>query len=150
MAITDIGHIALGCHDVEASIAFYAKLGIREAFRLLKDDGGIRLVYLHVAGDRFIELFPGGPEPGTTATASFRHLCLLTDDIHALVTDLKTQGVAIDREVMEGLDHNLQAWLTDLDGNSIELMQIGPTSPQRATADGRPVEETDIIEAARS
>jgi lactoylglutathione lyase len=147
MAITDLAHIALACHDLEASIAFYQKLGIGESFRLLKDDGGTRLAYLHVAGDRFIELFPGGPEPGTTPAGSFRHLCLMTDDIHALVADLKAQGVAIDREVTEGLDYNLQAWITDLDGNAIELMQIAPNSPQRATAEGKPIAETDIIKA---
>lgn len=148
MSITDLGHIALACHDAEASIAFYEKLGIRESFRLLKEDGGIRLAYLHIAGDRFIELFPGGPEPGTEPAGSFRHLCLLTDDIHALVADLKTQGIAVDREVKEGLDYNLQAWITDLDGNAIELMQIAPTSPQRATAEGKPIEATDIIKPA--
>lgn len=149
MAITDLAHIALACHDLEASIAFYQKLGIEESFRLHRDDGSVMLAYLHVAGDRFIELFPGGPEPGTKPAGSFRHLCLMTDDIHALVADLIAKGVTIDQEIKEGLDHNLQAWITDLDGNAIELMQIADNSPQRATADGRPIEETDIIKAAR-
>ena len=81
MTITDIGHTALACHDLEASIAFYEQLGIRESFRLLREDGGVRLVYLHIGGDRFLELFPGGPEPGTTPVGSFRHICLLTGDM---------------------------------------------------------------------
>jgi lactoylglutathione lyase len=149
MAVTDIGHIALACHDIDASIAFYEQLGIRESFRLLKDDGGVRLVYLHVGGDRFIELFPGGPEPGAKPAGSFRHICLLTDDIHALVDDLKAKGIAFDREIQQGLDTNLQAWITDLDGNPIEFMQIAASSPQRATADGTAVEDSDILKAAR-
>jgi lactoylglutathione lyase len=148
MAITDIGHTALACHDLDASIAFYEQLSIRESFRLLRDDGSVMLVYLHVAGDRFLELFPGGPEPGTKPVGSFRHICLLTDDIHALVDDLKAKGVTIDREIQEGLDHNLQAWVTDLDGNPIEFMQISDRSPQRATADGKPVTATDILRPA--
>ena len=41
------------------------------------------------------------------------------------------------REPKLGLDHNLQAWIKDPDGNAIELMQITPESPQRAVADGR-------------
>ncbi|HYH13176.1 MAG TPA: VOC family protein [Thermomicrobiales bacterium] len=150
MAIIDIGHTALACHDLEASIAFYSQLGIHESFRLVHDDGSVRLVYLHVGGDRFIELFPGGPEPGTKPVGSFRHICLMTDDIHALVDDLKAKGITIDREVKEGLDHNLQAWITDLDGNPIEFMQISERSPQFATAQGNPVEETDILKPARS
>lgn len=148
MAITDLAHIALACHDLDASVAFYRKLGIRESFRLHREDGSVMLAYLHVAGDRFIELFPGGPEPGTKPAGSFRHLCLMTDDIHELVADLKSQGVTIDKEIKEGLDHNLQAWITDLDGNAIELMQIADNSPQRAAADGKPVEETSIIKPA--
>jgi lactoylglutathione lyase len=149
MAITDIGHTALACHDLDASIAFYEQLGIQESFRLLKEDGGVRLVYLHVSGDRFLELFPGGPEPGTKPAGSFRHICLMTDDIHALVDDLKARGIPIDRDIQQGLDTNLQAWITDLDGNPIEFMQIADTSPQRATADGKAIEESEILKAAR-
>lgn len=149
MAIIDIGHTALACHDLEASIAFYSKIGIHESFRLLRDDGSVMLVYLHVGGDRFLELFPGGPEPGTKPVGSFRHICLMTDDIHALVDDLKAKGITIDREIKEGLDTNLQAWVTDPDGNPIEFMQISERSPQRATADGKAIAETDILKPAR-
>ena len=73
----------------------------------------------------------------------------MTDDINALVADLKAQDIAIDREIKQGLDTNLQAWITDLDGNPIEFMQIADTSPQRATADGRSIEATDILKPAR-
>jgi lactoylglutathione lyase len=149
MAITDIGHTALSCHDLEASIAFYNKLGISESFRLFREDGSVMLAYLHVAGDRFLELFPNGPEPGTQPVGSFQHICLVTDDIHALVDDLRSKGITIDREIKEGLDHNLQAWITDLDGNPIEFMQISGRSPQRAVADGTAVPESDIIRPAR-
>lgn len=139
MAITDIGHPALSCHDLDASLAFYALLGIDESFRLLHDDGSTRLVYLHVSGDRFLELFPNGPSPDTRSARedqSFRHLCLLTDDVEGMVDHLKANGVTIDTEPKAGLDFNLQAWTRDPDGNPIELMQLAPESPQRAIADG--------------
>ena len=148
MAITDIGHIALACHDLEASLAFYERIGIREAFRLLRDDGSVWLVYLHVSGDRFIELFPDGPPSGTKPAGSFRHICLMTDDIHALVADLEAKGIAFDRGISEGADYNLQAWVTDPDGNPIEFMQIGNRSPQRAVAEGKAVAESGLIKAA--
>ncbi len=140
MAITDLAHTALACADLETSIAFYGKLGLPESFRLKRDDGSTMLVYLHVGGDRFIELFPNGPAASTRAgkgATSFRHLCLMTDDIAADVERFRTAGVTIDREVSVGLDANQQAWITDPDGNSIELMQIASISPQRAVADGR-------------
>jgi lactoylglutathione lyase len=134
--ITDIGHPAFAAHDLDASLAFYAKLGITESFRLHYDDGRLMLVYLHVAGDRFIELFPNGPEPVDGRVQSFRHLCLVTDDIAAAVERLRADGVTIQREVKRGLDHNLQAWVRDLDGNDIELMQLSEESPQRKIARG--------------
>jgi hypothetical protein len=61
--ITDLGHPALAVHDIDATLSSYRILGIEEAFRLNHDDGSLRLVYLHVSGDRFIEVFPSGPPP---------------------------------------------------------------------------------------
>lgn len=119
---------------MEATLDFYRKLGISEAFRLHRVDGSLMLVYLHVADDRFIELFPGGPDPGTGAKSSFMHICLRSDDIEADVERLRDAGVAIDVDVKTGLDHNLQAWIADLDGNKIELMQLVEESPQRRVA----------------
>lgn len=149
MAITDIGHTAFTCHDLDVSIAFYAKLGIHESFRLLHDDGSVMLVYLHVSGDRFLELFPGGPAPGDDRPMSFKHICLMTDDIAALVADLKEGGIAIDRDVKQGLDSNLQAWISDPDGNAIEFMQISETSPQHAITNGQAIKESDVLKPVR-
>lgn len=148
MAILDIGHPAYGCHDLNAALQFYALLGIEESFRLVKEEGGVRLIYLHVAGDRFIELFPGGPPPEQRASQqqqSYRHLCLVTDDIEGMVERLRSNGVTIDTEPKLGLDFNTQAWVKDPDGNPIELMQLSPESPQRAIADGTTFPASDIL-----
>jgi lactoylglutathione lyase len=130
----DLAHTAFAVLDVEATLAFYAKLGIPEAFRLHREDGSLMLVYLHAGGDRFIEVFPGGPAPDPNRQQSFMHICLRTDDIHADVERIRAAGIPIDTEVKMGLDHNLQAWIADPDGNKIELMQLSEESPQRTTA----------------
>jgi catechol 2,3-dioxygenase-like lactoylglutathione lyase family enzyme len=96
--ITDLGHPAFAAHDVDETIGFYGMLGIEEAFRLHNDDGSLMLVYLHVSGDRFIEVFPGGPAPEPGREQSFKHICLLTADLHAAVENLRENGVPIDRE----------------------------------------------------
>src|ERR671933_239202 len=132
--ITDFGHAAFAAFDLERSLTFYAQLGTHEAFRLHHPDGSVMLVYLHVAGDRFIEVFPGGAPPDPERRSSFMHLCLLVDDIHATVEELRSAGITIDREPKQGLDHNMQAWITDPDGNAIELMQLVEESPQRTAA----------------
>jgi lactoylglutathione lyase len=132
--ITDLGHPAFAAHDVDATLRFYGLLGIEEAFRLHHDDGSLMLVYLHVSGDRFIEVFPGGPLPDLDREQSFKHICLLTEDIDAAVERLRENGAPIDTEPLVGLDGNLQAWTHDPDGNQIELMQLSEQSPQRRTA----------------
>lgn len=132
--ITDLGHVAFGVHDMERALSFYRELGIEESFRLHKDDGSLMLVYLHIAGDRFIELFPNGPEPDSDRIQSFRHICLAVDDLEKTVEELRDKGITIERELKRGLDHNLQAWIRDTEGNPIELMQMVEESPQRKTA----------------
>ena len=135
--ITDLAHIAFAAHDLEASLAFYASIGIPEAFRLhYPDDGRLMLVYLHVGGDRFIEVFPHGPDPLPNRVQSFMHLCLLSDDLRADVEAFRAKGITIDKDVSLGLDHNLQAWIKDPDGNAIELMQLAESSPQWQRARG--------------
>ena len=137
---TDLAHTAFVVADVDRTLTFYAQLGIREAFRLNHDDGSLMLVYLHVAGDRFIEIFPDGPDPDRKAGSgreSFMHLCLLTEDLRGTVEALRAEGIAIDREPSVGLDTNLQAWIQDPDGNAIELMQLSHDAPQRRVAAGR-------------
>jgi lactoylglutathione lyase len=109
-------------------------LGIDEAFRLHHDDGSLMLIYLHVSGDRFIEVFPGGPSSEPGREQSFMHICLLTDDLHAAVEHLRENGAPIVREPAVGRDGNWQAWTRDPNGNEIELMQLSEESPQRQKA----------------
>ena len=132
--ITDLGHPAFAARDVDRTLRFYRIFGIEEAFRLHNDDGSLMLVYLHVSGDRFIEVFPGGPAPDPDRVQSFKHICLLTDDISAAVERLRENDAPIDNEPLLGLDGNLQAWTHDPDGNQIELMQLSDQSPQWQTA----------------
>ena len=132
--ITDLGHPAFAAHDVDQTLRFYEMFGIEEAFRLHHDDGSLMLVYLHVSGDRFIEVFPGGPAPDPDRKQSFKHICLLTDDIDAAIERLRENDAPIDSEPLLGLDGNLQAWTHDPDGNQIELMQLAEDSPQRLAA----------------
>lgn len=144
--IVDLGHPAFACHDLEASLAFYAKLGIHESFRLLRDDGSLMLIYLHIADDRFIEVFPNGPAPEERAdTQSFMHICLAVDEIQTFVEEIRGRGITIDVEPKMGLDFNVQAWISDPDGNKIELMQYSPKSPQIAIRNNSAFPSSEIL-----
>lgn len=144
MGIVDLGHPAFACHDLDATLDFYAKLGIHESFRLLHDDGRLMLIYLHVGGDRFIEVFPNGPEE-RPERQSFMHICLAVEGIAAYVEEIRSKGITIDVEPKMGLDFNTQAWITDPDGNEIELMEYSPNSPQVAIRDGSAFPASGIL-----
>lgn len=129
--ITHIGHAAYSVSDIDAALDFYCtKLGLPEAFRLHHDDGSLWIVYLLAGQGGFVELFPGG-EPGAGSNpGSYRHLCLAVDDMAATLDELKARGMALEGAPNRGKDGNIQFWLTDPDGNRVELMQIAPDSLQ--------------------
>lgn len=148
--IVDLGHPAFACNGLETTLDFYARLGIHESFRLLRDYGSLILIYLHIAGDRFIEVFPNGPSAKErSGKQSFMHICLAVDDIAEFVEEIRERGIVIDIEPQMGLDFNIQAWITDPDGNKIELMQYSPESPQIAIRDGSAFPESDILIPAK-
>ena len=141
--ITGIGHVAFRVTNLQRALDFYCrKLGFDEAFRLEREgEPSPWIVYIQIAPGSFIELFPDSQDaPGTLPArdpgASYKHVCLLVDDMAATLHELEARGLEITGSPIEGLDANWQYWLYDPDGNPIELMQIMPLSPQ-AAADER-------------
>lgn len=129
--IIQIGHAAFAVRDLAAARRFYCEgLGLEEAFHLTRDDGSLWIVYLKVGKGSFLELFPRTKVTPEQPAASYRHLCLLVDDLPAFVADLKSRGVPLTSEVTRGKDGNLQAWTLDPEGNRIELLQVAPDSQQ--------------------
>ncbi len=133
--ITGIGHAAFNISNLERAREFYCKkLGFKEAFTLDRDGSPSPwIVYLQVSPGQFIELFPVAhkitPPDGE---ASYSHFSLAVDDIQATLRDLAGRGLEIVGEPSQGIDGNWQYWITDPDGNRIELMQIMPASPHAA------------------
>ncbi|NMB26073.1 MAG: VOC family protein [Firmicutes bacterium] len=125
--ITGIAHAAFRVENLDASIEFYTNiLGLKEAFRLVHDDGEPWLVYLQINANTFIELFPNGTQkmPVTRESIGFAHLCLHVDDMPATLAELRRRGLPCPGEATMGKDGNWQYWIEDPDGNPIELMQI--------------------------
>ena len=130
--ITGISHNAYRVRDLDKSLAFYCGiLGFKEGFRIERD-GAIRIVYIVVNEDTFIELFPNGEETVQIGPKSigYAHVCLEVDDMLATLKELAGRGLEITGEPRLGGDGNSQYWITDPDGNRIELMQIAPDSRQ--------------------
>lgn len=129
---TGIGHMAITARDLDAQAAFYTeKVGLTEMFRLNRDDGSLMLVYLRITDTQFLEIFPNGQgDTPARNTTGYNHLCLTVSDLNATVAALAANGVPIDVAPKTGKDHNQQAWISDSEGNRIELMQMSSDSLQ--------------------
>jgi catechol 2,3-dioxygenase-like lactoylglutathione lyase family enzyme len=54
-----LNHVGIATHNYDAALAFYKDtLGAREAFTIRNPDGTVRITYLQVSRDTFIELLP--------------------------------------------------------------------------------------------
>lgn len=129
-----IGHACFVCKDIDASLDFYCnKLGMKLIGIQDDDEGKHWLHYVRIADGVYLELIPDGdgdnPNVGWNSRG-FNHLCLETDDLHSDIEKLRADGVRIDQEPKTAADRNWQAWISDPDGNKIELMMIDPDSPQ--------------------
>ena len=132
MSIKSIAHTAYRCTDMEKSLNFYCGiLGLTHAFDIPNDKGEPWIIYIKVCDNQFIELFYTDANVEFAGkNTSYTHLCLEVSDIYEFCESIKDRGYPLDAEPKQGKDQNIQAWVTDPDGNRIELMQMSELSPQ--------------------
>lgn len=145
-AITGLAHLALKVKDIDRSLAFYKNvLEFPEMLRLHHQDGSLFLVYLRVTETQYVEIFPDAVEdraPGVTANG-VHHFCLEVDKLETVIDRFIANGGTSFAQWVEGelvpscvpvvgtgLDRNRQCWITDPDGNRIELMEMANDSLQ--------------------
>lgn len=125
-----LAHTCYIVRDLDAAEAFYRdRLGLSHAFDFVNEAGERYGVYLHVAGRAFVELFRGDPQPASGG--SYQHMCLEVDDLETMVGDLRGHGVEVTDPFL-GSDQSWQSWVTDPDGNRIELHCYTAESQQNA------------------
>ena len=92
------------------------------------------ITFVHLGDGQFLELFP---EPETAEDfsgnkGSYRHIQLEVDDLEQTIAAMEARGLPrTANPPRQGRDGNWQYWLTDPDGNRLELMQIMPDSLHR-------------------
>lgn len=137
--VAGLSHVAIRTRDILESVRFYTEvLGLREAFRMHREDGTLATVYMFIAPGQYLELFSGGTREGETGkdVIGFCHICLMTKDIRKSYEAVKTAGGPIDREIQRGQSQCWMFWIHDPDGTQIEMMEMPPESLQ-AQADRR-------------
>jgi lactoylglutathione lyase len=122
-------HTMVRVKDLDASKAFYEKLGLRETRRIDNEGGRFTLVFMAPPGqeDCPVELTHNwdGDEGLPSDSRHFGHLAYEVDDIYATCQSLMDQGITINRPPRDG--H--MAFVRSPDNVSIELLQRGGAKP---------------------
>ena len=127
--IRGLAHVCYTVSDLERSVRFYTEvLVLTPAFEYYRPTGEKYGQYIHVGGRSFIELFVGNLAERAEGQP-YRHLCLEVTDMDEAVAAFGARGVEV-TNVKVGNDHSVQGWITDPDGNRIELHCYTPESKQ--------------------
>jgi methylmalonyl-CoA epimerase len=110
VAVRAVHHTGVVVHSIDAALALYRdQLGMALLAEEVVEDQGVRAALLDL-GNSFLELLqPTVPDTGIARYLErkgegLHHVCLETDDIHAELARLKTQGVQlIDEQPRRGL-----------------------------------------------
>jgi lactoylglutathione lyase len=116
-------HTMVRVSDLEASLAFYRLLGLREIRRMDHEAGRFTLIFLAAPGDESAQVeltFNWDPEV-YTGGRNFGHLAYEVDDIYADCQRMMDGGITINRPPRDGR----MAFVRSPDGISIELLQKG-------------------------
>ena len=121
-------HTMIRVADPEASVRFFALLGLREVRRVDHEQGRFTLIFLAAPGDEQaqVELTHNWDhEGGYDGGRNFGHLAYRVDDIYGTCRRLMDAGITINRPPRDGR----MAFVRTPDAISIELLQAGPALP---------------------
>lgn len=136
--IRQLAHLNFVTNDLSRIIDFYVnKLGMQIKFTLNNKQNQPFGYYFGCGNTTFLEFFDqkmasevwGGEITELTVGTRYRHFCLEVTGLEEFCAALKSKGVEVSTISM-GMDNSRQAWVTDPDGNQIELMEYGPLSSQ--------------------
>ena len=119
-------HVATRTRDLDAAIAFYAALGMKEMRRSELEKGKATLVFIAPPEGNFaIELvYNWGKDDGYEGGERFGHFAFDVEDIDAVLPGIVAAGGTVQREpyLLEGTGPRI-AFVADPDGNQVELIQ---------------------------
>jgi lactoylglutathione lyase len=129
-------HVGLRVADLEKSVAFYTALGYEVIGSVPETPLG-HLTMLKLPGDDFvsIELVNDPAAGGFDRGAGLSHFVIKVESMAATIAELAAQGIDADApRSPDGSDDFRTAWITDPDGNRIELVQWPAGHPDGMTA----------------
>ena len=104
--LTGIAHVAIRVANLDASRAFYGKLGYAQPFTLTGKNGEITEAFVKIADRQYIELYPGTAEH----PAAFLHVCFEAQNLPNLYPVYTANGIVAPPVKKAGAGNLLMAW----------------------------------------
>jgi lactoylglutathione lyase len=120
------GHVAFKVADVDRSVCWYGEaFGAKKVYHAPAEGDRPELMFLEFHEGQFVELFSGGKNmlPSPPEPIGYLHFCVQVNNLEQALEHLATMNVKPERKFI-GRARQRIAFISDPDGNSIELMEI--------------------------
>ena len=125
--LVGLNHVALSVPDIDAAVDYYTgTMGFPEAFRVADESGEVRLVYVQISRNTFVELQPANADrpPG------INHLGIHVENMGEATEMFKQRGANVS-EIRGSSTEAVLSNITDPNGIRIELAELPPASLHR-------------------
>jgi lactoylglutathione lyase len=125
------GHVAFKVADAERSVRWYGEaFGAKKIYHAKPEGDRPELMFLEFSRGQCVEFFTGGKNllPSPPEPIGYLHFCLVVDNLEQALDHLAKMNVKPERKFIGRAKQRI-AFISDPDGNSIELMEIPPESP---------------------
>ena len=127
-----MNHVGINVPNVEEAVKYYTdKMGYREAFRVNDDKGQVRLVYMQISKNTFLELNPANAQ----RPAGFTHYGLQVENAAQAVARFRKSGVMVS-DTNTSDTKAILANITDPYMGRIELAELTPDSLHQKAVQG--------------
>ena len=127
-----MNHVGINVPNVEEAVKYYTdKMGYREAFRVNDDKGQVRLVYMQISKNTFLELNPANAQ----RPAGFTHYGLQVENAAEAVARFRKSGVMVS-DTNTSDTKAILANITDPYMGRIELAELTPDSLHQKAVQG--------------
>jgi lactoylglutathione lyase len=142
--IRRLAHICFVTNQLDRMVEFYSKgLGLPVKFDFRNAEGQVFGCYLECGDSTFLEIFDralmtqqwGGEMAESVKGNQITHLALEVTGLADFKAALERKGLKL-RDIVTGMDHSLQSWTNDPDGNAIEFIDFQGLGDTAAPAYG--------------
>ena len=137
--IRRLAHLCFVTDDLDRMVDFYSKtIGLPVKFSFKNAGGEIFGHYLECGDSTFVEIFDrvlkhkqwgGELEELKKSGGHYNHFCMEVTGLPDFKAKLEARGLKL-TDIKTGMDHSLQSWTSDPDGNPIEFMEYTSRSLQ--------------------